>query len=326
MSSRATPAANSTGRGGTAGQRLRARVVGAGSWLACRLPEGPLVRLADASGRLWYRLAPGQAAQARRNLARVAIWLAAEGIGSPAGRAAAEDPAALERLVRAAFRHRARYYLELARAPTIDERFLTERLEVESPDVVARAFGESGGTIFLSAHFGPVELPAYILVHLAHRPATAPMETIDDPPLQGWFARTRGAVGIRIVGLREAHRELTAALRRGEAVGMVADRDVSGGGVATTLFGATARLPAGPALFAIETGSPVYFAAVRRTGIGRYRGWLAPLAVPADGQLRERVRVFLENEARLIERAVAAAPEQWWAVFFPIWADTEEGE
>ena len=39
------------------------------------------------------------------------------------------------------------------------------------------------------------------------------METIDDPGLQAYFERTRGVAGIRLVGLREARRELLDALR-----------------------------------------------------------------------------------------------------------------
>ena len=35
------------------------------------------------------------------------------------------------------------------------------------------------------------------------------METIDDAGLQAYFERTRGVAGIRLVGLREARRELT---------------------------------------------------------------------------------------------------------------------
>ena len=42
--------------------------------------------------------------------------------------------------------------------------------------------------------------------------------------------RTRGAAGVRIVGLREARRELLAALRDGTSVGLVGDRDLTGGG------------------------------------------------------------------------------------------------
>jgi len=98
---------------------LRGRLLLAASWLACRLPEGLLYRVAELAGELWYRLAPARAAQARRNLRRVSRALAASGRGSSAVRAAANDPVALERLVRSAFRHSARYYVEVARGPGI---------------------------------------------------------------------------------------------------------------------------------------------------------------------------------------------------------------
>src|SRR5256885_15179455 len=73
------------------------------------------------------------------------------------------------------------------------------------------------------------------------------METIADPELQRYFVRSRGRVGLRIVGLREARRELLAGLRRGESVGLVGDRDLTGGGLPGSLFGAPAPPPAGPA-------------------------------------------------------------------------------
>ena len=60
--------------------------------------------------------------------------------------------------------------------------------------------------MFVGLHFGAIELPA---LYLASRVggAVAPMETVDDEALQAWFTRTRGAAGVRIVGLREARRE-----------------------------------------------------------------------------------------------------------------------
>ena len=147
------------------------------------------------------------------------------------------------------------------------------------------------------------------------------METLDDPELQEWFVRTRGAAGVRIVGLREARRELTAALRAGTYVGLVGDRDLTGGGTLTELFGAPARLPLGPALLAIETGAPAYVSAVRRTTPGRYIGRLERIDVPADGSRRERATAATASIARAFERVIEDAPEQWWAVFFPIWPD-----
>ncbi|MEA2607849.1 MAG: phosphatidylinositol dimannoside acyltransferase [Chloroflexota bacterium] len=301
---------------------LRARVLIAGSWLACHLPEGPLVRLADLTGEAWYRVAPQRAAQARRNLQRVCRALAGDGRGSTAARAAANDPRALERLVRAAFRHSARYYLEVARTPALTRDELDRRLVVETPDVVAEAFGSGHPVIFVGLHFGAIELPALFLAARVGS-AVAPMETVDDTSLQDFFVRSRGAAGIRIVGLREARRELLGALRQGIPVGLVGDRDLTGGGLPIPLFGAPANLPIGPAMLAVESGAPLYVVSVRRTGIARYRGRLEAVAVPPDGTRRERVTAAMTGLAAAFERAIAVAPEQWWAVFFPIWPDLE---
>jgi KDO2-lipid IV(A) lauroyltransferase len=298
----------------------RGALLGLGSGLASRLPAAPLVVAADAGGELWYRAAPARAEQGRLNLRRVCQWLAANDMASDRVSAAADDPAALERLLRSAFRHAARYYLEVARAPGLTAGMLHERLVVETPRTLDAAI-EAGPVIFVGLHFGAIELPAMYLANRSGLPVTVPMETIDDRDLQGWFERTRGATGIRLVDVRHARRELLAALRRGEPVGLVGDRDISGGGTDVEFFGARAPLPAGPGLLAVETGAPVYAVAVRRTGRSRYRGRVERLTVPSEGTRRERVLGYLQTEARGFERLIALAPDQWWALFFPIRPD-----
>ena len=304
-------------------QRGRARALAALSRVASRLPEGPLVRLADLAGEAWYRVAPARAAQARRNLRRVALALVDDGAASARVRAAASDPRALDRLVRAAFRHNARYYLEVARAASLRRHDVEDRLLIETPEAVAEAFAGDRPVIFVGLHFGAIELPARFLAARVGQ-AVAPMETLGDPALQAYFERTRGAAGVRIVGLREARRELLGALRAGISVGLVGDRDLTGGGALVTLFGAPATLPLGPALLAIEGDAPLYAVGVRRAGIGRYRGGAERVPIPADGTRRERVMAATKGLAAAFERVIATAPEQWWAVFFPIWPDLEE--
>jgi lauroyl/myristoyl acyltransferase len=312
--------AGRTGRG-TAVQRARAAVLAGVSILACRLPEGPQIALADLAGRAWYRAAPGRAAQARRNLRRVVEYLVANDLADERTRAAASDSRALERLVRSSFRHSARYYLEVIRAPAIDVRMFDERVVVETPDVVDAAFADERPKVFISAHFGPIELPAIYLARISARRITAPMETVDDPALQGWFERTRSTFGVRIITLREARRELLAELRRGESVGLVADRDISGGGIEVPLFGVPAPLPIGPAFLAIETGAPIYLAGIWRSGKRSYRGRLIEVPVVREGARRERIAATLAAEARAFEGLIANAPDQWGAIFFPIWPD-----
>ena len=301
---------------------LRFRLLLAASWLARRLPERPLVRVAELAGDAWYRATPARAAQARRNLGRVAADLAARGRGSAAVRAAATDPTALEGLVREAYRHAARYYLEVARAPGIRPADVEARISVDDPEVADAAFGSGRAAIYVGLHFGGIELPALLLATRAGA-AVAPMETLADPRLQDWFVRTRAASGLRIVGLREARRELQKALRDGTSVGLVGDRDLTGGGMPTDLFGAPAQLPLGPAMLAVESGAPVYVVGARRSGVGRYRGRIMPVPVPADGSRRERVTATMAAIAEAFEHIVEDAPEQWWAVLFPIWPDRE---
>ncbi|MEO8437593.1 MAG: hypothetical protein ABI562_03980 [Chloroflexota bacterium] len=300
----------------------RGRLLIAASWLACRLPEGPLFRLAALTGDLWYRLTPARAAQARRNLRRVAGSLAASGRGTAAVRAAATDPAALERLVRAAYRHAARYYVEVARNPRITPAFVDERLALDTPELIAEAVVPGKAVLFVGLHFGSVEMAVIFLAFRVGETVT-PMETIDDAGLQAYFERTRGVAGIRLVGLREARRELLNALRSGIPVGLVGDRDLTGGGTTIPLFGAPATMPMGPAMLAVESGVPTYAMTVRRSGHGGFRGKIVPIDVPAEGTRRERVTTTMTRLAAAFEDLIADAPEQWWAVFFPIWPDLE---
>ena len=66
---------------------------------------------------------------------------------------------------------------------------------------------------------------------------------------------------------------------------------------------------------------PLYLAAVWRVGRRTYRGRLEVVPVASEGPRRDRIRATLEAEARAFERVIARAPEQWMAIFFPIWPD-----
>ncbi len=301
---------------------IRGRLMLTASWLACRLPERPLYRFAELIGELWYRLTPGRAAQARRNLRRVVHALDGSGRGSAPVRAAATDPRALERLVRSAYRHAARYYVEVARNPSVSRAFVDERLALDTPELIAEAVVPGKAVLFVGLHFGSVEMAVIFLAFQVGETVT-PMETIDDAGLQAYFERTRGVAGIRLVGLAEARRELTHALRNGIPVGLVGDRDLTGGGTTVPLFGAPALMPMGPAMLAVETGVPTYAMTVRRAEEGHFRGKIIPIEVPAEGTRRERVTTTMTRLASAFEDLIADAPDQWWAVFFPIWPDLE---
>jgi KDO2-lipid IV(A) lauroyltransferase len=318
-----TPASRAAVSRGTTWQRLRVRLIAGAARLLIALPEPPIDALADACGELWYRTAPARARRARRNFRRVAEHLVVRGLGGSRIRAAATDDAALERVVRSAFRHAVRYYLDMARLPGRSTADLERQLIVETPATVEDAFGKPGPMVFVAMHFGAVEYPALFAVARTGRNVTAPMETLGDPALQDWIAVTRGSVGVDIVGLRDARRALGEALDEGRVVGMVADRNVAGGTVDVPFFGAPAPLPMGPGLLVLERGLPIWVAAVRRAGGGRYRGQLRRVDVPVEGSRRARLTAAIAGVARAMEEAIAEAPEQWWSAFAPIWPDLD---
>jgi KDO2-lipid IV(A) lauroyltransferase len=260
---------------------------------------------------------------ARGNLAQIAGHLAAEGRGPARVRAAATDPGALERLVRAVFRHAVRDYLEILRGIGGGIADLPGRVVNDTPDETAAAFATAGPAVFVTLHLGSMMAVGSILAREARTPFTAPMEAIADPELQRLLRRGREQTGVRTVDLAVARRELRAALDRGEGVAIVGDRDVTGAGHAVELFGLPARLPIGPALAAVEAGAPVHVAATLRRG-GGYRGWLVTLPhPPAELPRRARIEALLAAEARAFEDLISAGPEQWVAVFHPIWADVD---
>lgn len=307
----------------TIGSRIRARLVVAAAWLACRLPERPLLALADLVGRAWYRFAPERRRRAQRNLRRVTRWLAEHDMGTPAARAAARDGRALNRLVRDAFRHATRYYVQLARAPMVDAAYLDRWLVFEGRDVIDAALDDPRGALFVGMHIGWFELPGVFAAARTGRPSVVPSETVADPDLQAYIVGTRRKLGLEVVGLSEAKRVLKAALLNGQTVGLLGDRDITGGGIEVDLFGAPAPLAAGPALLAMDTGVTPHVFGVWRDAQDVYHASAEPVPFPAEGSRRERVTAYLEAEARAFERHIAAAPEQWLAIFHPIWPDLE---
>jgi KDO2-lipid IV(A) lauroyltransferase len=298
----------------------------AGLWLVRKLPDRPLYRVAFAIGAGLYLVLPERRDRVRRNLERVCAWLVKNDMASPRVARAAREPKALERMVRAAFGHWVVTYAEAALGPRysgteLKRRFVPVDPATSAETVAARPPGEIG-LIHLSMHFGSVDLSALYGSRVGSLPLTGPMEFVGSPLARAYFERVRNELDVTIVPVDNAADALVAALERGEAVGIVGDRNIVGRGSQVELFGAPARLPIGPAMLAVGTGAPLYVQAIERTGPGEWLGHTVRLRPPDGATRREATRSILEQEARTFERIIARAPEQWTTLFFRIW---EEG-
>ncbi|HUR15839.1 MAG TPA: lysophospholipid acyltransferase family protein [Candidatus Limnocylindrales bacterium] len=317
---RARPTKRPQSRLGSVRSLLAARALIVLAEVAQRLPPALLQRLGHLVGGVMYRVRPARRRLVRANLERIVGFLAAREMGGERVAAAARDGRALDRLVRDAFGHYIRGYLELAALPAYARSDRLARVKPDDPQLLDRAFAP-GSTVICGLHFGALEIPGLWATHFLGRRITAPMETIDDPRLQSYFEGTRKRTGLNVIPMERAATELRAALARGEAVALVADRPVGGAGAQVELFGAPARLPLGPAALALESGAPVWMIATRRSGWTDYRSRIEKIEMPTTGIPRAQLRSFLHNQAAAFERAVADAPDQWWTTFFQIWPD-----
>lgn len=307
--------------------RLRDRVVLGvllgGTRLLQALPDGVVYRVAAGVGTLAWLGMPTRRALVRENLGRVVRYLAQDPQASPEVTSAARSPRALDRLVRSAFQHWVRAYAESAVASRYSAEDLLARVNQETPDIADEALGlrigDAAGRLFVGFHFGAIELAALYAALTGKVPVSGPMESVENPVMRAYFERTRQKLGIGILPLDDAAHELKKRLLGGEVVALVADRAIRGAGFRVQLFGAPARLPLGVAVLTAESLGKTYVVGMWRTGWGKWSARLDRIDIPEGLSRRDRLRFVLEQEARLLERMVARAPEQWWSLFFPIW-------
>lgn len=290
------------------GLLLRAGLNGA-DLLARSLPRRPAYWLADLGGRAWYRFAPERRQLVAENLARVG---AATG-GPTRGRA-------LDRLVRQAFIEHARYYLEILRVPHRSVEEIGRMVSVEDWEERWDAVLRSGAVVAVP-HFGNAEPYGSFLVAHGLR-AVAPVEEIRPRELFDFLrARRASGRGVDLVPVTRSRRPLLEALREGKIAGLVADRDLGGGGVPVTLFGHATTMPTGPALLSLVSGRPLVAAACLRLGPERFVAWGRLVEAPLTGDRKADAAALTEAIARHFEEAISRAPEQWWATFQPLWTD-----
>lgn len=266
-------------------------------------------------------------ALATRNLRRVCAWLVAQHMASPVVLAAVRDERRMDALVRDLFGHWFVTYLESAVAPRYDGPALRTRVVAADPAVTSTSLAPvpagDPGQVFVGLHFGAGELGALYAARVSGTSVSGPMESVGNPVMRDYFLRTRGDLGMELLPIAGAGAILRERIRAGRAVAIVADRVIGGVGTRVELFGAPARLPSGPAVLAVESGAPMYVLSIRRTTPGAWLGCIEQVDVASEGTRRERVQATLQAQVAAFQRHIAAAPEQWWTLLFPVWEEDE---
>jgi len=103
------------------------------------------------------------------------------------------------------------------------------------------------------------------------------------------------------------------ALRKGEAVALVADQSARFG-VLVPFFGVPASTARGPAVFALRAGSPLFLGVMRREAgwRPRYRFTLERIVFETTGDGERDVLAVTTAHTLALERAVQETPRQYF--------------
>jgi KDO2-lipid IV(A) lauroyltransferase len=186
----------------------------------------------------------------------------------------------------------------------------------EGAEHIDRAMAAGRGLIMALPHMGNWDVAAVWLIRHGV-PFTTVAERLRPESLYDRFVAYREGIGMRVLALtggpRPAAEILAARLRAGECVCLVADRDMSRSGVDVEFFGATARMPAGPALLAITTGAPLLPVGLWYRADG---GWAQHIGPPVEfpfpqRRIREQAAAGTQALADAFAAHIAAHPSDW---------------
>ena len=148
-----------------------------------------------------------------------------------------------------------------------------------------------------------------------------PWSDVSNPALRAYFERTREQLGMRLLPVEDVAEHADRATGAGQGVALVADRVIGGAGAAVSCSVRRHGFPAGPRCWPPRSGAETYIVTMTRIGWDRWSARLDQLQVPQVGSRREKVAAAIADEVRTFEETVSRAPEQWWTLFFPIWAE-----
>jgi KDO2-lipid IV(A) lauroyltransferase len=226
----------------------------------------------------------------------------------------AADPARLDRLVRATYRHFLRMVVEIAflprkMHPTTWRKYLTMYPAVRfvEPMLTDRAL------LIVTGHFGNWEMAGFMLGANGFK-TYAIARTLDNPHLERFLTRFRTKTGQQIIAKNDDFDRLTAALKGSGKVATLADQDAGSRGVFVDFFGRPASTHKAVALMAIEFDARLAVIGVPRLAEPMFYAVVCEDVIdPRDYAERpDAVRAITERYTAALERLIRRHPEQYF--------------
>lgn len=221
------------------------------------------------------------------------------------------DDADLEALSRRAMRSYMRYWCEAFRLPEWSADEVVDRVVVHNEHVLRDLHAQGRGVVAVLPHLANWDL-AGAWACATGIPLTTVAERLEPERLFRRFVAYRERLGMEVLPLTGGEqppiRALMARAREGRLVCLVADRDLSSGGLEVRLLGHPARLPAGPAMVSRSTGAPLMPATLAYRGTHMHITMHEPVA-PVPG--RDGLRQMTQAVADVFSAGIRASPQDW---------------
>lgn len=227
----------------------------------------------------------------------------------------------LDNLMQLSLRSYMRYWCDTFRFPDWSNDRVMKTVEVHDEHLLMDAIAAGTGVIVALPHSGNWDHAGAYFCSKGVKLATV-AERLKPEVLFRKFVAYREAMGMEVLALdSRSIATLARRLREGGLVALVADRDLSKTGVSVNFFGGIARMPAGPAVLAINTGVPLLTAYVSYTPNG-IRIDFEAITVSETGTQQERVQQTVQRCADNFAKGIAEYPQDWH-MLQRIWIDAD---
>ncbi|MFD4136350.1 phosphatidylinositol mannoside acyltransferase [Streptomyces goshikiensis] len=224
------------------------------------------------------------------------------------------SPERLRALSQAGMRSYMRYWMESFRLPTMETSRFGQDVRMEDEHILREALASGRGVVVALPHLANWDLAgAWAVGHLGV-PFTTVAERLKPETLFDRFVAYRESLGMEVLPHTggAAFGTLARRLRSGGLVCLVADRDLSASGVEVDFFGSTARMPAGPALLAQQTGAVLLPATLYYGDTPQMYGRIHPeVTVPQTGTRTEKTAAMTQALADAFASGISEHPQDW---------------
>ena len=152
---------------------------------------------------------------------------------------------------------------------------------------------------------------------------TAVVEKLKPEAIFKKFLAYRQSIGIEAISHKEKTMPiLMERLNQGKLIALVSDRDMSRNGIEVNFLGGIAKMPAGPAILALKTGSPLVTAYIRYLEKGIEITFDETIKLPVAGSEEEQIKIITQSMADNFAKRIKDSPVDWH-MLQRIWVDEE---